>query len=564
MKPEARVRKTPFERKNQHPTSKQEIRGERNGAQEPPSVSTSCVNNQPISGFAKPHIGPCRMGAAAPYFHTVHMPRRQHIIGTIVLGVLCGCTLGPEYDRPERAERLMESYRRNAPATADATNRLELSRWWERMNDPFLNHCVDQLLFQNPRRREAVSRIEQARARLVMAGGARHPRLSVSTSAARRFQPLSTIPAAGPPGATAVGQDRVYITRLEAGLSTRWQVDLFGKLKKQAAAAQHQYRAAGAEADALTHSLIAQPARRRIALWTLHDRMALAERTLTNRALTARVIEARYRRGEAGVRAADVHRARESRAAAEAEIPALERARAAQAHAFDILLGRAPGTLNTAEAAGPLPEVPPAPTEMPVRLLDRRPDLRAAEYALRAATERVGVKIADLYPDLTLSGRIGYEHTSLSDFFDAAHLAGSLLADVSARLFEGGRLRAGIALQEARSRELAAAYVRQVLRALEEVKTAFRHDRLWRKQMETIDQRLTHLRSAATEAEQNVERGLVDVTVLLDLRRRLIAAEQGRLQTAQAAWNNRINLYLALGGDWEKENAHDGTASDEP
>jgi multidrug efflux system outer membrane protein len=335
------------------------------------------------------------------------------------------------------------------------------------------------------------------------------------------------------------------------GLSTRWQVDLFGKLRRRTAAARDRFLASRADAQALVHSLIAELARRRISLSTLKRQLQVARETVESRQLTLDTVDRRYRRGLPDVSADDVYLARENLAAAKADLPDLRRRLMEQAAALDVLLGQKPGTLDP--LAGEIPLLPPPrPPDagVPAALLDRRPDLRSSELRLMAATEEIGVAVADLYPDLTLSGNIGFQNDELQNFFDASNLAGAILGDVMVRLFEGGRLRANIDLQEAEAREAAAAYARQVLDALEEVEVALGSTRHLSRRLKALADRLENIRRAEKEARERYRRGLRSLLEVLEIERRRYAAEQAYLLAAQAAWNNRIDLYLALGGDW--------------
>jgi NodT family efflux transporter outer membrane factor (OMF) lipoprotein len=500
------------------------------------------------------------------YMNPFDSRRSFPLLPAILFLSLWSCAVGPEYERPETVVEAAESYRRLPDDVGEVVDAGDLSRWWERMDDPWMARHVDRLLTENLRLKEAAARVEQAWARLGIRRGDQLPTLSASASAARRMQPVDGIaPAAGAGGGTGgtegagggpamsggTGRDRLYTTRFEVGLSTRWQVDLFGKLRRRTAAARDRFLASRADAQALVHSLIAELARRRIGLSTLKRRLQVARETVESRKMTLDTVDRRYRRGLPDVSADDVYLARENLAAAKADLPDLRRRLMEEGAALDVLLGWRPGTLDPLAADIPLlpPPRPPA-VGVPAALLDRRPDLRSSELRLMAATEEIGVAVADLYPDLTLSGNIGFQNDDLRNFFNASNLAGAILGDLMVRLFEGGRLRANIDLQEAEAREAAAAYARQVLNGLEEVEVALGSARFLSRRVAALADRLENIRRAEREARERYRRGLRSLLEVLEIERRRYAAEQAYLLAAQAAWNNRIDLYLALGGDW--------------
>ncbi len=499
------------------------------------------------------------------------MDKMVKLFGSLLffLLLITACTVGPDYQRPETPASGMAAFYSVPDDMRQVISREEFSRWWQQINDPWLDNAVDHLLADNLQLKEAAARIQQAWAQLGIARGRLLPALSVSSSALRGFQGIdSGISGFGAPGAgaeqpldgtgaagTASFQgnenERIYFTQLEAGLSTSWQVDLFGGLERSSTAARLQYMASLANAEALIHSLISELARRRISLAALQQRLDLARETAENRKLTLNVVERRYRRGVTGTSATDVYLARENLAAVTSRIPDLQSRIRKQLHLLDVLLGRSPGTTSAQKIR--LPKLQPpgtVPPGLPAQLIDRRPDLRANEFRLAASVEQVGAAVADLYPDLTLTGAIGLRDDGLSTFFDTANLFGTIVADIMVKLFQGGRLRANIDLQEAEARELAADYAGNVLTALEEVETALSNGRYLGDQLDHLEDRLENTRKAAQQVMEKYSSGLVPLLDVLVAERRRFGAAQEYVLIAQAAWNNRIALYLALGGDW--------------
>jgi outer membrane protein, multidrug efflux system len=479
------------------------------------------------------------------------------MVGSLLLLGIAGCTLGPDYERPRTPVHDHETYI-NAPAPETLSEVIAgngVSRWWERMEDDQMARYVGLLLLQNLRLQEAAARVDQAWAQLRMQRGDWWPAVSGSVSGSRQMIPLSGATLTEYPlSGESNTADHIYVTQWDIGLSARWQLDLFGRVRRGIESAEAFLDASRADAEALTHSLIAEVARTRVRLATLQRQLELAGETVESRWLTLSVVERRYERGVRDASALDVYLARENLSAARADMIELRQQISAQTYTLDLLLGRTPGSTDPRKVA--LPILPPPqkpPTGLPAQLLDRRPDLRSAELRLKAATARIGVAIADLYPDLTLSASIGFQNDEPRGWFSTSNLAGTLMGDILVRLFEGGRLRANIDLQKAQAEEAAAVYAGQILSALQEVETALNDDAHLAEQLEELEVQRINIRRAEELAWSSYRRGLRPLLDVLDAQRRRYMIEQTYLLAAQSAWNSRIALYLALGGDWMED-----------
>ena len=200
-----------------------------------------------------------------------------------------------------------------------------------------------------------------------------------------------------------------------------------------------------------------------------------------------------------------------------------------------------------------LTNVPPpqdVPLGVPATLLDRRPDLRAAEFRLEAATENVGVAIADLYPNLTLTGSFSSADSRVSNLFDVTSLAGSLMGQIAQPLFDGGSRQATVRQRKAQVEEQAAVYAGNILTAFKEVEDALTAERQSAKRLIQLESTLREGRAAEASAFDRFRRGIGAYETLLETQRRLQLTEQTLLIEQQNKWNDRINLLLALGGDW--------------
>lgn len=454
---------------------------------------------------------------------------------------LSACAAGPDFMRPDTAATGQQAFV-NQPASA--SNPSVMGLWWKKIDDPYIGGHVDRLLTQNLDIRQASARIAQARARLGVQRGAYFPSVSGNSSASRSFTafPIPSLPS---------GSERIFANNYDAGLSASWEVDLFGRIRRSTEAARAQFDATIYDQDALVHSLISELVRRRIAISVQNRLLQLARDNSANREKILTLVRNRYERGVNTTRVEDFLLAQENFTTVNADVYQFQRRLSDELYAFDVLLGQAPGTTNPSDLSFPLLPAPlDSPVCVPASLLDRRPDLRASELRLKAANAEIGVAIADLYPNLTLSGSIGFSGDSTNDLFTADQLAGSLASSLLLRIFEGGALRANIDLQRAEAEELTYAYAGTVLNAMREVETALVFERELAQEVTVLRQSVASIKKAESVSEERYRKGLLSLREFLDTQQRLYQIEQTAILREQQKWDNRISLYLALGGDW--------------
>jgi NodT family efflux transporter outer membrane factor (OMF) lipoprotein len=458
---------------------------------------------------------------------------------------LSGCALGPDYERGSSLAEILGlvsgapngssfiAARDQAVAAAQS-----ISHWWERLGDPALSPLVAEMLANNKDLAASAARVLQAQAGLENIAGSRLPSLDLSPSANRSFT-------------TNQSGDRSYVNNFTVGTTLSWQSDLFGRLRRSERSQAANLAAAEADWQGLIHTQIATLVRTRVALATLQRRLDATRAIAESRRATLEAVERRYRAGLERTNAVDLHGARENYTSALADIPSLENDIAVATTSLQVLLGRIPGT--TLSDIDTLSNVPPphdVPVGIPAALLDRRPDLRAAEFRLEAATENVGVAIADLYPNLTLTGTLNSSDSSVGNLFDVTSLAGSLMGQITQPLFDGGARRATVRQREAQVEEQAATYAGNILTAFKEVEDALVAERQSALRLVQLESTLREGRLAEASAFDRFRRGIGAYETLLETQRRLQLSEQTLLIEQQNKWNARIDLLLALGGDW--------------
>jgi len=447
--------------------------------------------------------------------------RKAGLFLTLLLA--SGCTLGPDYRRPETAADQVKNYE------AQPTEKKELpglSPWWTRFGDPATG--------------VAASRVLEAEAAFDSSHASVWPQLNYNFSGSRAKSSF-VLP--------EMGRRTVYSTGYSAGVSLSYQVDLFGKLKRSRQAAWASYL--GEEANRLTveHTVIAAVVRSRVALAHSEEAVRIAGNIRDSWQQTLDTIERRYKLGLAG--AVDLYLARENLAATEATFTQLEASVRTNRNGLDILLGRRPGSGEEIPRTLPdLPDLEVVPANLPAALLDRRPDLLRAEMQLEAATYGVGAALADLYPSLSLTATGGTTSDALSDLLDSSASIYNLVGNLLGPIFTGGQRRAAVRAARARAEGAAAAYSGAVLRALGEVENALVRDEANRKKLEETRRRLENARAADALARERYSRGVEVFLKVLETERRLRAAEQAMITARADTWNTRIDLFLALGGDW--------------
>jgi multidrug efflux system outer membrane protein len=465
--------------------------------------------------------------------------------------VLCcamyaGCMVGPNYSRPETPAETSGAYFHAGANKQDVNDFADADRWWEGFGDPITAQLVRRALENNYDIKAAAARVIQAQAALAEMRGRQWPDVSYNLSRDRSKRSFNL--GGGPFG----GRFSVMSTTWSQDITVNYILDLFGKLKHSERAAWADMLASEASEQALTNSIIAGVINSRINIATIQRRLNIARANTESRQSTLEIVERRYAQGLVGP--VDIRLARENLAASKAAEPAVELSLITARHALDVLLARPPGSSeDLPETLAELPDLEPVPIGVPARLLDRRPDVKAAELALRSSNERIGVSIAQLYPDLSLTGSYGANADRWRDIWESYSETYGLLIRLAQPIFKGGQIRAQIDAAKARYAELAANYAGTVLVAMREVEDALVSEQMLQNQLQHTERRFREAKAAEELSRQRYKQGLTRFLVVLETeRRRRIAEEQLTVLKGQI-WTTRVNLYLALGGDWNNQ-----------
>ena len=461
------------------------------------------------------------------------------LITASVCLLVSGCMVGPDYDRPKTLAGTAEKYVYAGKHLQDVNDIDGTGRWWERFADPTTTELVREALSNNNTLQAAVARVLQAQALLAEARGQQLPDVSYSFSRTRGKSSFN------------FGGDRFsnLSTTFSQNISVSYIMDFFGKLKRAKRAVWADLLTAKANEQALVHAVIANVVKARANIATIQRQLAIARANTGNWQRNLEIIERRYGRGLVGP--LDVRLARENLAASKASEIVIELSLVKVRHALDVLLARRPGSSEAlADTLAELPDLSPVPVGLPAWLLDRRPDVRASELALAASNERIGVSIAQLYPDLTLTGTYGRSADTFNDIFTDKTEIYSAVLRLAQPIWKGGQLRARVDAAKARYSELAANYAETVLTALREVEDALVSEQMLQRRLKALQVRLDEAVAAEKLAGQRYIRGVERLITVLETERRRRIAENELNNVKGNLWAGRVDLFLALGGDW--------------
>ncbi|HUT30514.1 MAG TPA: efflux transporter outer membrane subunit [Sedimentisphaerales bacterium] len=457
--------------------------------------------------------------------------------------LLPGCMVGPDYVRPETAAQADSVYFNAGKNNQDPNVLPTIDNWWETFADETTTALVRKALENNLDLQAAAARLIQAHAALSETAGLLWPDISYELNRDRSKRSFNF------GGLGGGGRFSVMTTTWAQQISVSYVLDFFGRLRRLKRAAWAEMLAAEANQDALTNSIIAAVITARVQIAALQRRLDIERANSESRRKTLDIVERRYAQGLVGP--VDVRLARENLAAAQSVIPTIELSLATARHALDVILARRPGSSDHLPQTLPdLPNLKPITIGLPVSLLDRRPDIRAAEMALKAANERIGVSVAQFFPDLTLTAGWGRSADTWEDLWIDETEVYSALMRLGQPIFKGGQLRARHKAAKARYSEAAAIYSATVLNALKEVEDALVAEDLFQRQLRYVEIRLSEALAAEQLSRERYLRGVEKVLTVLESERRRRIAENELILLKQLMWTNRVNLHLALGGDW--------------
>ncbi len=489
----------------------------------------------------------------------IHRVISKMTVSSLVVSItLAACAVGPNYTTPK--SELAPFHNLADVSAAKAPWAPPLDRWWLGFNDPVLVTVVQRALDQNLDLAAALARVLQARAAARGAGAQLLPTADLLASATFEHQSLrgllGTIAGGFP---TFVRNPQEYVV----GPAASWEIDLFGGLRRAAAASRDEAQAAEANQAGTRVTVAADTADAYLQIRGYQARLVVAESQISTDEHLVQLVRDRYQAGAATER--EIAQAEALLKQARATVPPLRLALEQQLNRLDVLMGVQPGTYaHELATAREIPSIPTIPgDQQPTDVLRRRPDVIAAERRLAASNERIGAAISDYYPKISLSGALGFDSLSAGHLLTSGAFQAVGGSALRWRLFDFGKVEAEVAQARGSNAEALAVYREAVLRAAEDVENALSGLAQTEADVIELQDEVQSLVKARDLAEQAYRAGSITLTDVLDADRQLLAAQDeldaNRADAARAA----VRVFRALGGGWESQDhiaaRHDGS-----
>jgi len=459
---------------------------------------------------------------------------RKRTLPLLLSLALSACAVGPDYSRPKF----------DLPASTTTQQASVASDWWQQFNDPVLDQLISEALQHNQDLALSAAQVDEAAA---LAGIAR-AQLLPSLAANAGYQRARTSAETTTAGSPLIADVRT------ANLTASWELDLWGKLRRSSEAARATLAASQYNRDAARLSLSAQVAQTYFQMRAFDAQLDIAKRTLDSRESSLQLRQKRFKGGMTSE--LDMRQAESEAASARATIPQLSKSLQQTETALAVLLGRTPrelleGKLQRGQAIDLLNVPPSIPADLSSSLLERRPDLAAAEAQLIAANARIGVAKAAYFPSISLTGALGSQSLSMETLFSGATRTWSFVGNATAPIFNFGQTGLNVDAASARQRQALAQYQKSVQTAFKETQDALVASSAAREVQEAQTTQLTALNRALHLATLRYDNGYSSYLDVLDAERNTFQAELNLVNAKLDRLNAAISLYKAMGGGWE-------------
>ena len=450
--------------------------------------------------------------------------------------LLAGCTVGPRYKRPQVP--IPDVYRASADTDKQQALSLGDEKWWTVFQDPALQELIRAALKENYDVRIAATRVLQAQAVLGIRRADQFPTITAGAGVVnQRFPQTKNLPV-------------TETSANDINLSVAWELDFWGKFRRATEAARADLLATEWGKRAVITSLVRDVASAYFQLRELDLEMEISRRALASRQESLRLVRVRAAGGVTSM--LDVRQSEQLVYESAGAIPDLERRIEQQENFLSVLIGKNPGEIGRGKPLVDNIFPPTIPAGLTSALLERRPDIQAAEHALVAANARIGVARAAYFPQIVLTGVGGFQSSALTNLFTGPAGLWSFGAQLTQPIFEGGRIRSGVRLAEAQKEEAVLVYQQSIQHAFREVSDAliaYRKNQEFRAQQVLLT---TSAEAATTLSQSRYQGGVTSYLEVLDSDTRYLSAQ---LTLAQAELNERLaldQLFAALGGGWQQ------------
>jgi len=480
---------------------------------------------------------------------------KRRIIAALIAPLLAaGCSVGPNFVPPD--PQLPQTSFMGDKGVGAADPRLPPPTdpaWWAVFRDPILTDLERRVADANLDVRTATIRLAQSRFQRGVTAAAAFPSINGDAKYTRELYSQNGIISllSGLLGPSAGSFNPGALNEYNVGFDASWELDLWGKVRRQVEAADAQVdQAADQRRDALVSSL-AELARDYIQLRGVQTQIRIANDNLKVGRDILQLAQERQQRGLQN--ALDVENAAAQVESIRAQLPTLQQQESQYINALSLLLDEPPGALQSELRRPKL--VPPAPPRVPLgipsELARRRPDIRAAEAQLHAATADIGVAVGAFYPSVQLNGTVGFDALDIKNLWKGSSLQYMVGPSVTLPIFAGGRLKSTLELRDAQQQEAAITYHKTVLQAWHDVVNALVAYRLEQNRRARLRAQADHSRQALALARTRYIDGVTEFLSVLDAERSLLQAEQQHATSTTNVSLNLVQLFKALGGGWE-------------
>lgn len=472
----------------------------------------------------------------------IHYQSRIHVVWILVMSLCAytGCQVGPDHGSPTAP--LSDQWKHPGEASTDSNIKI-CTQWWSEFQDPDLDNLIQEAIAENPGLHEACYRVIEARARRGIVSGNRFPEVKGTSGYDYKKVSDNSSPYA------VVSQDSYHF--FTTGFDTSWELDLWGKYRRALVAADADVDIAQDDYRFVLLTLLGDVAATYVELRMYQQRIDVARQNLKVQEHTLKLAQKRHAVGL--TKPLDVAQAKSSFHATKATIPELEIGYQKTENRLCVLLGKTPRDLRA--QLGTTRPIPVAPSDLslglPCNLLRRRPDVRSAEMKVAAESQRIGVAVADLYPQLSLTGTISVDSTEIVNLYTPQSIAHTVGPSLTWDILNFGRIRNRIKAQEARFEQSVWHYQTTVLSAAEEVENALAACVRERVRSKSLATAATASKESVRLSELYYAQGLASFQSVLDSQRSLLRLQDQLTVSRANIALNRVALYKALGGGWK-------------
>ncbi|MCP4682051.1 MAG: efflux transporter outer membrane subunit [Desulfobacterales bacterium] len=468
----------------------------------------------------------------------------KYTIFSVIIGAaLTGCfKIGPDYVRPDQGFQIPGNYENGQEKASVIV--VPDDRWWQAFGDPEIDRLVETVFLNNPDIRKASAQVLEVRSYFRQTRADRFPSIAAQGQFQKVHQSVTN-----PMTQISESQTTDIYT---LSLPVSFELDLWGRISRAGEAARADLLMAEENKRTMAQSLAAEAISLYLQMESLERRIEITKRSIKTYQRSLDFVESRYQRGLTSI--LDVRQARRRLAQAESGLPSLIQDLGTTQQRLFILKGAYPKTeeprIHEEDYFKRLVPVPPG---LPAELLNRRPDIRAAEARLKGLNARVGVAKAYRFPQITLTGGYGYTSSELDNLFEPEAELWSLASGLTMPLFNAGKLKAGQRAAEARYAQGLTDYAKTVLSAFAEVEGALLTRKQQLERRELVINFLQEARATQDLAQERYERGLTDYLTVLEAQQTRFGAEENLVLVDFVILSNRVRLHRALGGGWETD-----------